>query len=167
MTTGLIGTDRRPVPDELPASWGANRDQATDPAHAVLCLQPGIVPSPELVRLLPTCPPGPVGPPNREPWRAAQRTRSSTDCCHRNRWTCLICGWIAAAQHGQLASASYWTPLAIVAARTTAVDRTALARVLGDRGVWFVEQNPQWTRLAKGLGRTRRTACRSQSATER
>ena len=31
------------------------------------------------------------------------------------------------------------------------MDRTALARALGERGVWFVEQNPQWTRLAKGL----------------
>jgi hypothetical protein len=32
------------------------------------------------------------------------------------------------------------------------VDRAALAQALGERGVWFVEQNPQWTRLAKGLG---------------
>jgi hypothetical protein len=23
VTTGLIGTDRRPVPDDLPQSWGA------------------------------------------------------------------------------------------------------------------------------------------------
>jgi hypothetical protein len=60
--------------------------------------------------------------------------------------------WLAtAAEHGQHASAAYWTPLAIVAARTTELDRTALAAALGDRGVWFVEQNPDWARLAKGL----------------
>jgi len=31
------------------------------------------------------------------------------------------------------------------------VDRTALARAIGERGVWFVAQNPQWTRLSSSL----------------
>jgi hypothetical protein len=58
---------------------------------------------------------------------------------------------VAAAEHGQSVSAAYWTPLAMLATRSTELDRTMLARVLGDRGVWFVEQNPQWARLAKSL----------------
>jgi hypothetical protein len=58
---------------------------------------------------------------------------------------------VAAADHGQCASAAYWTALAAVAARTAELDRPLLARVLGGRGVWFIEQNPQWARLAKGL----------------
>jgi hypothetical protein len=60
--------------------------------------------------------------------------------------------WLVdAAQHGQRASSSYWTPLAMVAARTAALDQAALARAMGERGVWFVAQNPQWTRLASSL----------------
>jgi hypothetical protein len=58
---------------------------------------------------------------------------------------------ISAVQHGQRASANYWTPLAMVAARTTAVHRIALARAIGERGVWFVAQNPQWARLSSNL----------------
>jgi hypothetical protein len=58
---------------------------------------------------------------------------------------------VAAVQSGQQASAAYWTPLAMVAARTAELDRTAFAEAIGDRGVWFIEQNPQWARLAKDL----------------
>jgi hypothetical protein len=61
--------------------------------------------------------------------------------------------WLrAAAVHRVCASCSYWTPLATVAARTSGLDRSALAKAIGDRGVWFIEQNPQWARLAKVLG---------------
>jgi hypothetical protein len=38
VTTGLIGTDRRPVPDALPASWGSGLDHVSDPAHALLSI---------------------------------------------------------------------------------------------------------------------------------
>jgi hypothetical protein len=31
------------------------------------------------------------------------------------------------------------------------VDRELLATALGVRGVWFVRQNPQWSRLAAAL----------------
>jgi hypothetical protein len=41
--------------------------------------------------------------------------------------------------------------LAMVAARMAELDRTAFAAAIGDRGVWFVEQNPQWARLVKDL----------------
>jgi hypothetical protein len=58
---------------------------------------------------------------------------------------------VAAAQHGQRAAASSWTPLAMVAARISALDRSALARAIGERGIWFVAQNPQWTRLSSSI----------------
>jgi hypothetical protein len=58
---------------------------------------------------------------------------------------------VAAVRHGQRVSAAYWTPLAMLAARSPDLDRTALVNAVGDRGVWFVEQNPQWARLAKSL----------------
>jgi hypothetical protein len=48
VTTGLIGTDRRPVPDALPASWGAAL--ITPPIPLMRCCQlpPGIAPPREL-----------------------------------------------------------------------------------------------------------------------
>lgn len=151
VTTGLIGTDRRPLPDELPSSWGAELDQAIDPAHAVLSLAARHRAVARAGARLPSCPPGPAAPPNREPEasRAAHeiliRLLSPPQIDLLNLWL------NAAADHGQRASAAYWTPLATVAARTAELDRPLLARVLGDRGVWFIEQNPQWARLAKGL----------------
>jgi len=39
----------------------------------------------------------------------------------------------------------------MLAARTAELDRAALATAIGDRGVWFLEQNPQWARLAKDV----------------
>jgi hypothetical protein len=151
VTAGLIGTDRRPVPDQLPPGWGLERDQGTDPAHAVLSLAARHRAVTRAGGLLGSCPPAALGPPNREPvaTRVAHeildRLLSPPQADLLNLWL------IAAVRHGQRASASYWTPLAVVASRTTAVDRTALARAIGERGVWFVAQNPQWSRLSSTL----------------
>jgi hypothetical protein len=151
VTTGLIGTDRRPVPDALPASWGSGLDHASDPAHAVLSIAARHRAASRAGDLLLSCPPGPSGPPNRAPLasRAAHeilaRLLSPPQVALLNVWL------VAAVQSGQQASAAYWTPLAMVAARTAELDRTAFAEAIGDRGVWFIEQNPQWARLAKDL----------------
>jgi hypothetical protein len=151
VTTALIGTDRRPVPDELPESWGAGLDQGVDPAHAILTFAARHRVATRAGGLLPSCPPGAVAPLDNEPVasRAAHeilaRLLSPPQVDPLNLWL------VAAARHGQRASAAYWTPLAMVAARTTELDRSTLAKTLGDRGVWFVEQNPQWARLAKSL----------------
>ena len=151
VTTGLIGTDRRPVPDQLPPSWRVELDQAVDPAHAVLSLAARHRAVNRAGSRLPSYPPGPAAPPNREPLasRAAHeilvRLLSPPQIDLLNLWL------TTAADHGQCVSAAYWTPLAIVAARAAELDRILLARVLGDRGVWFIAQNPQWARLAKGL----------------
>lgn len=151
MTTGLIGTDRRHVPDELPASWGREFDQALDAARAVLSLAARHRAVTRAGALLPSCPPAPVGPPNHEPM-ASRAAHEILDRLLSPPQVDLLNLWLsAAAQHGQLASASYWTSLAVIAARHTTVNRAALARALGERGVWFVEQNPQWSRLAKNL----------------
>lgn len=151
VTVGLVGTDRRPVPDQLPPSWGTERNPGMDPAHVVLSLAARHRAVTRAGGLLASCPPAPLGPPDRQPVasRAAHeildRLLSPPQLELLNLWL------IAAVQHGQLASSSYWTPLALVAARTPAVDRTAMARAIGERGVWFVAQNPQWTRLSSSL----------------
>lgn len=151
VTVGLVGTDRRPVPAQLPPTWGTERNHGMDPAHVVLSLAARHRAVTRAGALLASCPPAPLGPPNRQPVasRAAHeildRLLSPPQLELLNLWL------IAAVQHGQLVSSSYWTPLALVAARTPAVDRTALARAIGERGVWFVAQNPQWTRLSSSL----------------
>jgi hypothetical protein len=151
VTAGLIGTDRRPVPEQLPPSWATERDAATDPAHAVLSLAARHRAVTKAGGLLASCPPAAKGPPNREP--AANRTAHEIlDRLLSPPQVDLLNLWlVAAARHGQRAAASYWTPLAMVAARTNAVDRTALGRAIGERGRWFVAQNPQWTRLSSSL----------------
>jgi hypothetical protein len=151
VTTGLIGTDRRPTPSGLSASWGAELDQTVDPAHAMLTLAARHRAVTRAGGLLPSCPPGAVAPPNQAPVasRAAHeilaRLLAPPEVELLNLWL------LAAVRHGQLASAAYWTPLAMVAVRTTELDRPALAQAIGERGIWFVEQNPQWARLASAM----------------
>jgi hypothetical protein len=53
-----------------------------------------------------------------------------------------------------------------VAARTSGLDRSALAKAIGDRGVWFIEQNPQWARLAKVLLRARDEVARQPEGSD-
>ena len=118
MTTGLIGTDRRPVPDALPVSWGAELDQAIDPAHAVLSLAARHRAVTRAGGLLSSCPPGAVAPPDREPV-ASRAAHAILDRLLSPPQVDLLNLWLVAAlQHGQLAAAAYWTPLAMLAART-------------------------------------------------
>jgi hypothetical protein len=151
VATGLIGTDRRPVPDELPASWGRELDQSIDPAHTVLTLAARRRAVQRASGLLSSCSAGSPAPPDRPPLASVAaheilaRLLSPPQVDQLNLWL------IAAAERGQCASGAYWTSLAMLAARTTELDRAALAAALGDRGVWFVQQNPEWARLAKTL----------------
>jgi hypothetical protein len=151
VTVGLIGTDRRPVPDQLPPSWGTERNHGMDPAHAVLSLAARHRTLTRAGGLLASCPPALFGPTDRQPvagpaaHEVLDRLLSPPQVELLNLWM------VAAVQHGQRASSSYWTPLAMVAARTTAMDQAALAQAIGERGVWFVAQNPQWARLASSL----------------
>ena len=151
MATGLIGTDRRLVPGKLPGGWGIELDKSIDPAHTVLTLAARHRAVQRASGLLTSCSAGSPAPPDRQPLasRAAHeilaRLLSPPQVALLNLWL------MAAADRGQRASGAYWTSLVMVAARTTGLDWAALAAAFGDRGVWFVQQNPEWARLAKGL----------------
>jgi hypothetical protein len=154
VTTGLIGTDRRPVPEELPQSWGAELDLALDPAHAILLLAARHRALTRAGALFPSCAPGAVAPPHQGPV-AGQRAHEILARLLSPPEVDLLNLWLlAAAESGQRVAAAYWTPLAMVATRTIDLDRAALAKAVGDRGVWFIEQNSQWTRLARGVRST-------------
>jgi hypothetical protein len=151
VATALLGTDRRPVPDEMSPGWGGKLGKGVDPAHAILMLAARHRTATRAGGLLRSGPPGAVGPPSREPLasRAAHEILARLLAPPQ---VDLLNLWLAAAsRRGQRPSAAYWTPLVMVAARTTELDRSALAKAVGERGVWFVEQNPQWARLAKSL----------------
>lgn len=151
VTTGLIGTDRRRMPDDLPASWAAGLDQELDPAHAVLSLAARHRAASRAGNPLRSCPPAPVAPPSQAPvasfaaHKILARLLSPPHIDLLNLW---LAGAVRA---GQRASAGYWTPLAMVAARGVELDRVALGTAIGERGIWFLEQNPQWARLAKAV----------------
>jgi hypothetical protein len=151
VTTGLIGTDRRAVPDDLPQGWAVELDQGLDSAHAVLSLAAWHRAANRAGGRLPSCPPGPAAPPNREPVASRPAHEILARLLSPPQVDLLNLWLRTAVQYGQHTSAAYWTPLAMLAARTTELDRAALAEAVGDRGVWFVEQNPEWARLAKGL----------------
>src|SRR4029453_15066137 len=151
VTTGLIGTDRRPVPESLPASWGAELNQAVDPAHAVLTLAARHRAVGRAGGPLPSCPAGPVAPPNRVPAASPAAHKILVGLLSPPQIDLLNLWLLAAARYSQGVSAAYWTALAMLAARSPDFDRKALAKAVGDRGLWFVEQNPQWARLAKSL----------------
>jgi hypothetical protein len=151
VTTGLIGTDRRPVPERLPAIWGMEIDQTVDPAHAILTLAARHRTLARAGRLLPNCPAGAVGPPNQVPVAGPAAHRILAGLLSPPQVDLINLWLITAVRNDQQAAAAYWTPLAVLAARSPEVDRAALVKAVGDRGVWFVEQNPQWARLAKIL----------------
>ena len=172
VTTALLGTGRRPLPPTLPPPWGMHPDPdlqpdpdtARDPDHGTAH---GAAASDPAVRLLDLAcrhravvraAPAPARAPGlggRAPAPPADRTAPPERASELlgellvrptpelvNAW--LTCA--GAAGHG--VPAAYWTRLARLAAHSTAYDRVALGHAFGARGRWFLEQNPDWRRLA-------------------
>lgn len=156
VTTALLGTGRRPLPTGLPSSWGTKAQAKPDrpdrdPAVRLLELAarhravsrvsstPGALPRAKAAEPIPLLDRRP--PPAEAADVLAQLIVRPTPA--------LINLWLAcAATAGCGVPAPYWTRLARVAAHSTAYDRALLGRVLGERGRWFLRQNPDWRRLA-------------------
>jgi hypothetical protein len=151
VTTGLIGTDRRPVPDDLPVSWAADLDQELDPARAVLSLAARHRAASRAGNPLRSCPPAPVAPPSQAQVASLTAHKILARLLSPPHIDLLNLWLAAAVRAGQQTSAAYWTPLAMVAARGVELDRAALGTAIGERGIWFLEQNPQWARLAQAV----------------
>lgn len=136
VTTALLGTDRRPLEVADPPV-AVLREAAR---HRVL----DRLAAPEVAEQGPAGPaPGPDGPQAPD---AADRLLTEL---LRIPDPALISCWLqVCAKHGGRVAAIHWTPLARLAARTTAYDRAALGAALGARGRWFLRQNPEWRRLA-------------------
>ena len=153
----LLGTDRRPVPDALPAEWaGPPPDPAAEPTHVVLGLAARHRAAVRAGSALPTV----------RRVRSRRRTigsrvrprpsRSWPTRCSAGRPAPVNDALAVLVDQEFLVAPEHWTALAALAAANPRVDRALLAPALGVRGVWFVGQNPQWARLAAAL-RNRRT----------
>ena len=151
VTAGLLGTDRRPVPDGLPPVWaGRGTDPSEDPTGAVLALAARHRAAVRAGARLPAGPApdhAPPGGPEPAPPDAQQRLADAL--------ATGVAGVVnevltALVEHGGMAP-EHWTAAATVAAGSPRVDRQLLTAALGVRGVWFVRQNPQWSRLAATL----------------
>jgi hypothetical protein len=144
VTAALLGTDRRPptflgeVGDHDPATRLLDHS-----ARSAVALRAGAV-----LPVVPSAPSGPLDPLIMAP-SAAQAIMSRLLA---RPVPDLINLWLAsAATRGLELVPPLWSAVISLAIRSAAVDRVLLARVLGPRGLWFCQQNPQWQRLATTL----------------
>ena len=143
VTTALLGTDRRPL-------------DAVDPPVAVLREAARHRVLDRLAELEHTeQPPHDPAPPDPAPPQEAPAAadRLLMDLLQAPDPALITCWLRACADHGRTAAAIHWTPLARLASRTTAYDRSALGAALGPRGRWFLHQNPEWRKLAADAAR--------------
>jgi hypothetical protein len=142
VTTALLGTDRKPLPD------GAS---AGDPTRVVLAAAARHRAAVRAGARLEDCPePEPPPPATREPAPAAAQKLigdylASRDYAAINEWL------TAAGEQERGLAPEHWCAAAHLAARSPNVDRARLSVALGERGVWFVGRNPEWARLAAAL----------------
>lgn len=140
VTTALLGTDRRPL--EAADAPGQVLRQAA--RHRVLdrLAAPSMIEDPD-----PAAPP--VGAPIQAGRPAPEPADRLLDQLLRTPDPALVSCWLSVcADRGCVVSALHWTALARLAARSTGYDRSALGAALGPRGRWFLQQNPEWRRLA-------------------
>ena len=152
VTVALLGTDRRPVPEDLPPVWAGPAQAGADPTRTVLTHAVRHRTAVRAGSKLPTGPPASVAPPDPDPPPGPPELQpQAADALARGGTVAIndalqVLGDLEATLHSD-----HWTAAATVAARNPRVDRSLLARALGVRGVWFVAQNPQWARLATAL----------------
>lgn len=167
VTTALLGTNRRPLPADLPDVWAAPADQRErDPATVLLQMAAAHRAASRAGSRLDTCPPPESGPAEwlvRAPEPAQVllgRLLTGPQPDGLNLWmsACVAGGWGAGVEH--------WTTLAGAAARSVGVDRALLRQVLGRRGVWFLSQRAEWSLLASKRQPTRSPAANAVGSSE-
>lgn len=150
VTVALLGTDRRPVPDELRPRWSTSTSAGgtRDAASVVLALAAAHRALTEVGPAPAVCAGPELAPGARLPL-AAERAQELLAGLLARPEPVLVNAWLTAcADRGLGAAPDHWPRLAQLASRNTAYDRQLLGRVLGPRGLWFVTQHPQWARLA-------------------
>jgi hypothetical protein len=152
VTVALLGTDRRPLPDTLPPSWaGPTVVPVGDATHVVLDLAARHRAAVRAGSALPTGPAPETAPPDdREPG-PPEAQQELSEALERGTPGPVNDALAVLVDQDIAPAPEHWTALATLAAGNPRLDRALLAAALGPRGLWFVEQNPQWARLATAL----------------
>lgn len=146
VTSALLGTTRRPPPVEADIAGGPPaapelRVLNAAAAHGV-AVRVGRPPG--------QAPPAEPGPSATRP--PAPRTASRLlDALLQRPEPALVNQWlVVCVRNGSAPRARHWPALATLAARSAAYDRALIGAALGERGRWFLSQNPEWRRVAAG-----------------
>ena len=151
VTAALLGTDRRPLPEGLGGGQGQGVAGDTDPAVLLLDLAARSSAAERAGAELPRLVVGPIGPALSWPV-APQAARDLLGPLLVRPQPELINGWLrTAVRHGYGVAPQHWVLLVTVAARNAELSRPLIGVALGERGRWFVQQNPQWVRLLPTL----------------
>jgi len=148
VATALLGTDRRPIPSDLTAAWAVRDNDDEDAATQILELaalhRSWVRAGSRLHQVDP-----PLAAPTSEGSLAGYAAQELLGRLLERPEPDVINSWLSVcADRGLGVWADHWQPLAVLAAKTVAYDRRLLGRVFGARGIWFLEQNPAWSRLA-------------------
>jgi hypothetical protein len=143
VTTALLGTQRRPLPDSLPASVARLGAGDVDPAVAVLDVAAGYANRRHAGTVPGASPEPPVAP--------RQSIDPAPEAAHQVLATLLPGGddellaeWLrTCVARGLGVRPGLWADLAARAVAAGGVDRGLVCRVLGERGVAFLELHPR------------------------
>jgi hypothetical protein len=147
VATALLGTDRRPVLRTPAAAW-ATPAVSDDPAIQILDLAAQHRSWSRAGSPLLTADPPPTAPATETTWAPA----SAQELLGRlldHPEPQIINYWLAACvDRRRHVWPEHWPLLAELATASVDYDRLLLARVIGARGIWFLQQNPAWAGLA-------------------
>lgn len=155
VTTALLGTDRRGLPESLPEPiiTSGGRPEDGDPAERLLDLAAayGVV-NRTADRSIDA--PDDWHPPTADrPW-ASPPARSLLDELIAEGQPALLTAWLQhCVDHGQAVAPEQCISIINAASRTPQIDRTLLAQALGEQGRWLLGLNPTWTSLHRALER--------------
>ena len=152
VTTALLGTDRRPLPHELLEDHGQGAG-GRDPAEVLLSAAARHRAAARAAAPLQRCAAAPPAPPPDRP-DAPEAAQELLGRLLARPVAELVNAWLATAQlRGVRAGPEHWSDLAGLVAGRPDYDRGLLAHALGTQGSWFLDQNPDWERLAETVRR--------------
>ena len=147
VTTALLGTDRRAVLPTPAAAW-AIPATSEDPATRILDLAAQHRSRSVAGSRLATAEPPPTAPATATNWAPAPAQELLGRMLDQPEPE-MINYWLAACvDRRRHVWPDHWQLLAELATASVAYNRLLLARAIGGRGIWFLQQNPAWARLA-------------------